>query len=66
MNCVRFLLNTHSKGDENPAWTANKALEFFGNSSNVPSIDLAWLENSYTMFGGFGTDQVTPGTNWTT
>ena len=51
------------QGDENPAWSAQKAIEFFGNSSNIPSIDLSWLENTYTMFGEDPHGRITPGTN---
>jgi hypothetical protein len=61
-----FLLTNIKQGDENPAWSANKAIEFFGNGTNIPSIDLAWLEDTYTMFGDFGSNKITPGTNDTT
>ena len=65
---ITRLLRTDVKlqADENPAWSANKALEFFHDTCSVPSIDLSWLENTITMFGAFETNQITAGTNDTT
>ncbi|KAK5132719.1 hypothetical protein LTR08_008685 [Meristemomyces frigidus] len=36
----------HWIGDENPTWTANRLLKFFENSTNMPSVDLSWLEHT--------------------
>lgn len=41
----------HWIGDENPAGSANRVLQFFGNVSNVPAIDLTWLDGTVTLFG---------------
>lgn len=41
--------------------SARRVLEFLGNDASVPAIDLGWLEMTTTMFGAFGSDEVTPG-----
>ncbi|KAL1588710.1 hypothetical protein WHR41_02707 [Cladosporium halotolerans] len=51
----------HWIGDENPMASARRVLEFLGNDTSVPAIDLGWLETTTTMFGAFGSDEVTPG-----
>ena len=53
------------QGDENPKASAERVLQFLGDDASIPSIDLGWLENVTTMFGGFGTMDVTPDTNRT-
>ena len=53
------------QGDENPAASAYRVLQFLEDDTSVPNGDLDWLENTTTMFGGFGTMEVTPGTNRT-
>jgi len=58
------LTNT-AQGDENPGASANRVLQFLDGDTNVPNIDLGWLENTTTMFGAFGSMDVTPGTNRT-
>lgn len=51
------------QADENPTWAANKALQFFGNST-APRVDLSWLDNTETMFGAFKVHpKLTPGIN---
>jgi len=53
------------QGDENPAASADRVLQFLEDDTSVLNVDLNWLENTTTMFGGFGTMEVTPGTNRT-
>jgi hypothetical protein len=54
-----------SQGDENPAASANRVLQFLEGDTSVANVDLDWLENTTTMFGAFGTNEVTFGTNRT-
>lgn len=56
--------NAH-QGDENPAASANRVLQFFEGDMGVSNIDLEWLDNTITMFGAFGSLDVTPGINGT-
>ena len=53
------------QGDENPAASANRVLKFLEDDTSVASVDLNWLDNTTTMFGAFGTMELTPGTNRT-
>ena len=53
------------QGDENPAASANRVLQFLEGDTSVPNVDLNWLDNTTTMFGAFGTMEFTPGTNRT-
>ena len=53
------------QGDENPSASANRVLQFLEDDTSVASVDLDWLENTTTVFGAFGTNEVTPGTNRT-
>ncbi|KAF2251979.1 alpha/beta-hydrolase [Trematosphaeria pertusa] len=39
----------HWIGDENPTWTANRALRFFGNGDRIPSVDLTYLSDKVTL-----------------
>lgn len=59
------LLAHRKQGDENPKASADRVLQFLEDDTTVPSIDLSWLENITTMFGAFGSTDVTPGTNRT-
>ncbi|KAF2035050.1 putative hydrolase [Setomelanomma holmii] len=42
----------HWIGDENPAWTANRAARFFGEGERVGSVDLSHLKDRVTLQGG--------------
>jgi pimeloyl-ACP methyl ester carboxylesterase len=42
----------HWIGDENPEWSARRALRFFGEGVGVPRVDLGWLEDRVTLMGG--------------
>ncbi|KAM0716272.1 hypothetical protein Q7P37_007717 [Cladosporium fusiforme] len=53
------------QGDENPGASARRVLQFFENDTSVPDVDLGWLETRTTMFGAFGSGELTPGTNGT-
>lgn len=53
------------QGDENPAASANRVLQFLEDDTSGANVDLGWLENTTTMFGAFGTNEVTLGTNRT-
>lgn len=53
------------QGDENPLASASRVLQFFEGDIGVKSIDLDWLEDTTTMFGAFGSLDVTRGTNRT-
>ncbi|KAF2169925.1 hypothetical protein M409DRAFT_19543 [Zasmidium cellare ATCC 36951] len=54
----------HWIADENPTWVANRAIQFFGNST-LPGLDLSSLERLTTMFGILGNTMLTPGINGT-
>lgn len=55
----------YRQGDENPAWVAQTAMDFF-NSTNLPPVDVAWLRDSVSLSGGFGMSVIlTPGINGT-
>ena len=43
----RTCADTNTQGVEAPTRVANLALQFFGNDSDIPSVDLSWLE--YTI-----------------
>jgi hypothetical protein len=53
------------QGDENPVASANRVLQFFEGDMGVLNINLNWLDNTTTMFGAFGSLDVTPGINRT-
>ncbi|KAK3659959.1 hypothetical protein LTR56_000885 [Elasticomyces elasticus] len=50
---------------EAPVRVANKALQFFGNGTEMPKVNLSWLDDTITMDGNFGSGQITAGTNST-
>jgi hypothetical protein len=66
---IQFSLSVLSadvqQGDENPIASANRVLQFFEGEMGVTNIDLHWLDNTTTMFGAFGSLEVTPGRNQT-
>jgi len=39
----------HWIGDENPEWTSNRLLQFFGEDEGIPDIDLSYLFNMVTI-----------------
>jgi pimeloyl-ACP methyl ester carboxylesterase len=39
-------------GDENPRWTANRALRFFGEAEQIPLVDLSYLTDTVTLERG--------------
>jgi hypothetical protein len=45
--------------------SANRVLQFFEGEMGVSTVDLDWLEGTTTMFGAFGSLDVTPGINQT-
>ena len=53
-----FFLDSYSKrandgtGDENPIWTGNRALRFFGEAGEMSGIDLSYLKDQVTLHGG--------------
>jgi hypothetical protein len=49
MKCPRLTIDT---GDENPTWTGNRALRFFGEAEEITSIDLSYLKDRVTLQGG--------------
>jgi hypothetical protein len=49
---MRVLELTADIGDENPTWTGNRALRFFGDAEEIPSIDLSYLKDRVTLQGG--------------
>lgn len=58
--------SAHKKqGDENPEATARRVQQFFANETSVADVDLGWLESTTTMFGAFGSGELTPGINGT-
>ena len=63
--CYFLVVTDEFQGDENPAASANRVLQFLEGDTSVPNVDLGWLENTTTMFGAFGSMDVTPGTNRT-
>ncbi|PSN69064.1 alpha/beta-hydrolase [Corynespora cassiicola Philippines] len=40
----------HWIGDENPAWSANRAARFFAEGETIPSVDLSGLYNKVTLW----------------
>jgi hypothetical protein len=36
-------------GDENPSWSGNRALRFFGEGESIPSVDLSYLTDKVTL-----------------
>jgi pimeloyl-ACP methyl ester carboxylesterase len=46
---VIFQLLNMRLGDENPAWSGNRALRFFGGGESIPSIDLSYLTDKVTL-----------------
>ncbi|KAK4899639.1 hypothetical protein LTR27_002905 [Elasticomyces elasticus] len=53
----------HWIGVEAPVRVANRALQFFGNGTEIPKVELSWLDYTITMDGNFGSGRVTAGTN---
>lgn len=39
-------------GDENPTWTANRALRFFEDGEHLSNVDLSYLKDRVTLQGG--------------
>ncbi|KAK5703857.1 hypothetical protein LTR97_002870 [Elasticomyces elasticus] len=48
---------------EAPVRVANRALQFFGNGTEIPKVDLSWLDYTVTLDGNFGSGKITAGTN---
>ncbi|KAK5725936.1 hypothetical protein LTR15_004126 [Elasticomyces elasticus] len=48
---------------EAPVRVANRALQFFGNGTEIPKVDLSWLDYTVTLDGNFGSGRITAGTN---
>ncbi|KAF2660049.1 alpha/beta-hydrolase [Lophiostoma macrostomum CBS 122681] len=42
----------HWIGDENPEWSARRALRFFGEGVGIPRVDFGWLEDRVTLTVG--------------
>ncbi|KAK5684822.1 hypothetical protein LTS10_002897 [Elasticomyces elasticus] len=53
----------HWIGVEAPVRVAKRALQFFGNGTEMPRVDLSWLDYTITMDGNFGSGKITAGTN---
>ncbi|KAF2259501.1 putative hydrolase [Lojkania enalia] len=40
----------HWIGDENPAWSGNRALRFFADGEQIPDVDLSYLSDRVTLW----------------